>query len=104
MRWLLILIEGLNDLGTTRNEVNVPYKQTTVPRICRTSVPHSKFQSGLLYDQPFLRYMRFCDKCNKGHQSDIEHYKVEYTHVCVTSVPESQMAFRFALQLDVFEL
>ncbi len=47
--------------------------------MCVTVSPSPKFQSVLLYHQPFLRYKPFWEKCTEWPQNDLEHYKVKDT-------------------------
>ncbi len=62
------------------------------------------FHSGLLYNEAFLKYRPFWDKCTKWPQIDIEPNKVKLPYICATTFPECQISFLFTLRPVVVEL
>ncbi len=64
--------------------------RSNVPDICITTLG-SQIS---LYDQPFLKYKPFWDKCTEWPQIDLEPYQVKLPYICINGVPDSQILLR----------
>ena len=58
-----------------------------VPHICVTSIHESQISPVSLYEEPFLSYRPFWEKCIEWPQNDLEHYELKCTqYVLVLSL------------------
>ncbi len=82
---------------------NDHYKLQCSPHVLIVS-RSPKFHSVSLYDQPFLRYRAFWDKCTEWPPNDLDLTSSNVPHIFITIVPESQISLRFALRPAFFNI
>ncbi len=90
------------------NDFNLDHykvKCTSYMCICMDSISESKLQKVLLYDQPFPNYRPFWDNCiNWPKKMILKTIMSKTNHMCVTSIPETQISLIFTLRPWVFEI
>ncbi len=78
------------------------YKLKCSPYVLIVSII-PKFHSVTLYDQPFLRYRAFWDKCTEWPQNDLEPYKFKCTPYIYTYCPRVSNFTQFCSTISLFQ-
>ncbi len=78
--------------------------RSNVPIYALLVSPNTNFQSVSLNDQSFCSYWPFWDKSTKWPQNELNITRLNLPHICVVSIPESQISLHFGSTTTGFKV